>query len=138
MAGRTSPARSLEAADLALRHVAAPIVAAGVRVAELRVSGGLAADPGLNRAQGGRDRLPGRGPGHRRDGDRRFGHRRRHGIGAFPDFAAGIRAMVRIDERIVPDPDRRAAYDAVYATYVGLYPALRPTFQRLAEAAGGG
>mgnify|MGYP001091678501 CR=1 FL=1 len=59
-------------------------------------------------------------------------------IGAFPDLAAGIHAVVRIDERILPDPDRRSAYDAVYATYVGLYPALRPTFRRLAEAAGGG
>jgi L-xylulokinase len=55
------------------------------------------------------------------------------GIGAFPDFAAGCRTIVRIEDRFTPDPAHRAVYDALYATYVELYPALRPIFRRLAE-----
>ncbi len=54
------------------------------------------------------------------------------GIGAVADLAAGARDLVRIDERIEPDPERREAYDRLYATYVELYPALRPAIHRLA------
>lgn len=137
--GRAHLARAvLEAADLALRHVAAPIVDAGVRVRELRVSGGLAADPGLNRLKADVTGFPVAVPAIVETATVGSAIVAGTAIGAFPDLAAGIHAVVRIDERIVPDRDRRAAYDAVYATYVGLYPALRPTFQRLSEAAGGG
>ena len=54
------------------------------------------------------------------------------GIGAFADLADGVRAVVRIDRPDEPDPARRRGLRRLYATYVDLYPALRPSFRRLA------
>ncbi len=137
--GRAHLARAvLEAADLALRHVAAPIVAAGVTVRELRVSGGLAADPGLNRLKADVTGFPVAVPAIVETATAGSAIVAGTAIGAFPDLVAGIRSVVRIVERIDPDPDRRATYDATYEAYVGLYPALRPVFRRLARPAGDG
>ena len=122
----------LEAADLALRHVAAPIVAAGIPVRELRVSGGLAREPELNRikadATGFRVAVPAIVETALVGSAIAAGV----GTGAFADLAEGARAVVRIDARIEPDPDRREVYDRLFATYVDLYPALRSSFGRLA------
>ncbi len=59
--GRGHIARAIvEASALAIRHVAAPMLAAGVEVTEMRVCGGPARSRVLERRQGRRDRLPGR------------------------------------------------------------------------------
>lgn len=44
--------------------------------------------------------------------------------GAYPDFDAAGRAMVAIERVVEPDPKNAAAYDEVFARYVGLYHAL--------------
>ena len=123
----------IEAADLALRHVAAPIVAAGIPVGELRVSGGLARDAGWNQVKADVTGFTVAVPAIVETAMVGSAIVAGTGIGAFPDFAAGCRAMVRIDERYTPDPAHCAIYDVLYAVYVELYPALRPTFRRLAE-----
>jgi len=52
-------------------------------------------------------------------------------VGAAPDLEAAIRAMTRIDHAIDPDPERRPAYDRLYAAYTGLYPAIAPVLRPL-------
>ena len=59
--GRGHIARAIvEASALAIRHVAAPMLTAGVQVTAMRVCGGPARSRVLERRQGRRDRLPGR------------------------------------------------------------------------------
>ncbi len=131
--GRAHLARAiLEAADLALRHVAAPIVAAGVPVRELRASGGLAREAAWNRVKADVTGFTVAVPAVVETAMLGSAIAAASGIGVFPDLAAGVRAMVRIEQRIEPSPERRATYDALYATYVELYPLLRPAFRRLA------
>jgi xylulokinase len=122
----------LEAADLALRHVAAPIVAAGVPVRELRVSGGLARERDLNALKADVTGFLVAVPAVVETALVGSAIAAGSGIGAFADLADGIRAIVRIVDRIEPDPSRSAAYAQLFAAYVDLYPALRPTFGRLA------
>ena len=123
----------IEAADLALRHVAEPIVAAGIPVVELRVSGGLARDADWNRVKADVTGFTVAVPAVVETAMMGSAIAAGTGIGAVPDFATGCRTMVRIDERFTPDPAHRATYDALYATYVELYPALRSSFRHLAE-----
>jgi xylulokinase len=122
----------LEAANLALRHVAAPIVAAGVPVRELHVSGGLARDETWNRLKADVTGFTVAVPAVAETAMFGSAIAAATGIGAFPDLATGTRAMVRIEARIEPNPERRAIYDALYTAYVELYPMLRPVFHRLA------
>ena len=122
----------LEAADLALRHVAAPIVAAGIPVRELRVSGGLAREPELNRIKADVTGFTVAVPAIVETALVGSAIAAGVGTGAFADLAEGARAIVRVDSRIEPDPARREVYDRLFATYVDLYPALRPSFRRLA------
>lgn len=122
----------LEAANLALRHVAAPIVAAGVPVRELHVSGGLAHDATWNRLKADVTGFTVAVPAVAETAMFGSAIAAATGIGVFPDLATGARAMVLIGARIDPNPERRAIYDALYAAYVELYPMLRPIFRRLA------
>ncbi len=122
----------LEAADLALRHVAAPIVAAGIPVRELRVSGGLARTRALDQLKADVTGFEVAVPALAETAMVGSAIVAGTGVGAFADLPTGIRSIVRIADRITPDPARRAAYDTVYARYVELYPALRSTFHRLA------
>jgi sugar (pentulose or hexulose) kinase len=55
-------------------------------------------------------------------------------VGAFPDLAAAVRALVATRHRYEPDPATRAAYDDAYDRYVRLFDALRPEFERTAAA----
>jgi len=52
--------------------------------------------------------------------------------------AAGGVALDPPGRDVVPDPGSTTAYDALYAAYAGLYPALRATFAALARSASGG
>ena len=124
----------LEAADLAVRHVAAPILAAGVPVTELRVSGGRTHGSARNRLKADVTGFSVAVPKIVETAVVGSAIAAGTGIGTFADLASGARTLVRIVERIAPDPAHRATYDALYETYVALYPALKPTFGRLAEA----
>ena len=55
------------------------------------------------------------------------------GLGWHPDHTAAARAMVHDGARFEPDPDTSRRYDRLYhEVYRGLYPALAPTFRRIA------
>lgn len=127
----------LEAAALAIRHVAAPVVAAGVLVRELRVSSGFGRERVWNEVRadvtGFTVAVPAVGE------TAMFGSAivAAASVGAYPDLPTAIRAMVRIVDRIEPAPERRRVYDAIYATYAELYPALRSAFHQLSDIESG-
>jgi FGGY-family pentulose kinase len=54
------------------------------------------------------------------------------GAGVFKTYQDAIGRMVHIERAVVPVPERRSAYDALYRQYVDLYPAVRPTMHSLA------
>ena len=58
------------------------------------------------------------------------------GVGLFRDLAHGA-ASIAVTESHAPDPAARAIYDARYALYTSLYPALKPAFAQLAETLAG-
>lgn len=122
----------VEAAALALRHVIEPIVAAGASVGELRVSGGPAQSTAWNQLKADVTGLVVAVPRVPETAVLGAAIAAAGGIDAYPDLAAATRAMVRIDRRLEPDPAHRAAYDAAFGTYLGLYPALADAFHRLA------
>jgi xylulokinase len=124
----------LEASALAIRHVATPILAAGVGVSEMRVCGGPARHPAWNQLKaditGFRVAIP-----HALEtgvmGSAVLGAL---GIGAYPDLPAAIRAMTRIETRLEPRPEHAATYDALYEAYTALHPAVAPVLGRLRKA----
>lgn len=54
------------------------------------------------------------------------------GSGAWPDVSAACRSVV-VEPPVEPDAGSVSAYQRLYAQYQALYPALRPTFDALAE-----
>jgi xylulokinase len=127
----------LEGAAFAIRHVAEPILAAGARVTELRLAGGPSRSDlwGKIKADvtGFTVAIP------RVDETAILGAAilGAAGVGLVPDRATGVRRMTAVERRIAPDPTTRGVYDARYATYRALYPALRPTFAALAGGSQG-
>ncbi|MFP5342621.1 MAG: xylulokinase [Candidatus Limnocylindria bacterium] len=126
----------LEASALAIRHVAAPMLEAGVRVTSMRVCGGPARSHLWNQIKadvtGFRVLVP--------DvletavlGSAILGA---VGVGAAPDIESAIRAMTGIEREI--EPRRRVAptYDRLFEAYVALYPAVRPVVRGLAGGDG--
>jgi xylulokinase len=53
------------------------------------------------------------------------------GIGAYPDLATAVSAMVHIEHHFAPDPGRAEHYARLFEAYRSLYPALRETNWRL-------
>jgi xylulokinase len=124
----------LEAAALSLRHVAEPILAAGVRVDAMRVCGGPAHSETWNRIKAdvtGFDVLVPRVLETAAVGAAIVAA---VGAGMHPDVPAAIRAMTSIERRIEPNHGTRGVYDDAYRRYVELYPAVAPV---LARGAGG-
>jgi xylulokinase len=56
------------------------------------------------------------------------------GAGVYPSVYEATARTIRVSERTEPVPAQAAAYDSLYAEYRALYPRLKPTFDRLAEA----
>jgi xylulokinase len=116
----------LEAAALAIRHVAVPILAAGVTVREMRVCGGPARSAAWNRIKADVTGFTVAVP-HALEtavvGSAILGA---VGIGAHPDARTAIRAMTRVDERLEPNVALKGLYDELFATYVAIHPAIRP------------
>ena len=130
--GRAHLARAvLEAAAFALRHVATPIVDAGVTIRELRVTGGTARTDTWNQIKADVLVLPVAVPEIRESSLLGAAILAATGIGWRPDVPSGIREMVRIDHRLEPNPANRAAYDAAFEAYVALWPAIAPIVHRM-------
>jgi xylulokinase len=116
----------LEAAALAIRHVAAPILAAGVTVSEMRLCGGPARSAAWNRIKADVTGFTVAVPHVLETAVVGSAILAATGIGAYPDTRAAISAMTRVDERLEPNRDLRGLYDALFETYVAIHPAIRP------------
>jgi xylulokinase len=116
----------LEAAALAIRHVARPMLEAGLAVTVMRACGGPAADDGWNQIKSDLTRFPVEVPRVRETAAVGAAIVAAVGVGAHPELPSAIRAMTSIDRRFEPDPERAAIYDDVFESYVEMWPALEP------------
>lgn len=53
------------------------------------------------------------------------------GAGAWADVPEACGAAIRVVDRIEPQTEQVAAYNTLYPLYQGLYPALKPTFDKI-------
>jgi xylulokinase len=127
----------VEAAALAIRHIAEPILAAGVDVRSMRVCGGPARSELWNRIKADVTGFPILVPAVKETAVLGAAILGAVGVEAHADLERAIRAMVRTEQRLEPDPAARATYDASYEAYTALYPALEAVRRNEAPPAGG-
>ncbi len=125
----------LEASAFAIRHVAEPILAAGIRVGEMRVCGGPARSETWNQIKADVTGFTVAVPAVLETAVVGAAVLGAAGIGAYPDVPAAIRGMTRVARRLEPDPGNRRLYDAAFDAYVRLHPAISPIVAGLAAAA---
>ncbi len=53
------------------------------------------------------------------------------GCGLFPDVQAAAKALVRIRDTVEPEPELSALYDARYAQFKEIYPAVRDLYKKI-------
>jgi sugar (pentulose or hexulose) kinase len=132
--GRADLARAvLEAAAFSLRHVAEPLVEAGATVRELRLAGRPSHDDTWARIKADVLGVPVAIPAIESTAVLGAAILAAAGSGLHSDLEAAVMAMTVIDRRIEPDPSLRAVYDARFAVYRSLYPALAPAMHALGE-----
>ena len=129
--GRGHLARAiLEASALAIRHVAEPMLAAGVTVTAMRACGGPARSETWNQIKADVTGFSVLVPAVLETAVLGSAILGAVAIGACPDVTSGVRSMTRVERRLEPRPERRATYDRAFEIYKGLYPALRSVLQR--------
>ena len=132
--GRAHISRAIiEASALAIRHVAAPMLAAGVRVTEMRVCGGPARSPFWNTVKADVTGFRVAVPAVLETAVLGAAILGSVGIGAHRDLRTAIAAMTRIESRIDPNPALAPVYDRLFEAYRGLYPATAPVLRPLLE-----
>jgi sugar (pentulose or hexulose) kinase len=119
----------LEASALAIRHVAEPMLAAGVTVTAMRTCGGPARSETWNQIKADVTGFPVLVPAVLETAVLGSAILGAVAIGASPDVRTAVRSMTRIERRLEPRAQTRATYDGAYAIYAGLYPALRPLLE---------
>ena len=117
----------LEAAAFALRHVAAPAVAAGLPFSELRVTGGTAASRLWNQVKADVVGVEVVVPRTAEASIAGAAILAATGIGLVEDERAGIDALVSVAERLAPEPAAQAVYDRMAPVYEELHAQLRST-----------
>ena len=120
----------LEASALAIRHVAEPMLAAGVRVTAMRACGGPARSETWNQIKADVTGFPVLVPGVLETAVLGSAILGAVAIGASPDVRTAVRSMTRVERRLEPRVETRETYDRAYAVYAGLYPAIRPLLER--------
>lgn len=120
----------LEAAALAIRHVAEPMLAAGIEVTAMRACGGPARAAAWNQIKADVTGFTVEVPRVRETATLGAGILAALGVGAHPDLPSAIGAMTAIDGRFEPDAECRAIYDRAYKAYVALYPAIASVLER--------
>ena len=132
--GRAHISRAIvEASALAIRHVAEPMLAAGVRVTEMRVCGGPARSRFWNGVKADVTGFPVAVPAVLETAVLGAAILGSVGILAHGDLRAAIVAMTRIDSRIEPNPALAPVYDRLFEAYGALYPATAPVLRPLRE-----
>jgi len=121
----------LEASAYAIRHVAEDIVKAGAEVRAMRVCGGPARSETWNRIKADVTGFVVEVPAVLETAVEGAAILGATAVGAWPDVPNAIRGMTRVARRIEPDPSTRPAYDATYAAYRALHPAIAPIVRDL-------
>jgi xylulokinase len=121
----------LEASALAIRHVAGPILAAGVGVGQMRVCGGPARSETWNQVKADVTGFTVAVPAVLETAVVGAAVLGAAGIGAYPDIQAAIRGMTSVARRLEPRPEFRDLYDRAFAAYVALHPAISPVLAGL-------
>jgi xylulokinase len=131
--GRGHIARAIvEASALAIRHVAEPMLAAGVRVTRMRVCGGPARSEFWNHVKADVTGFPVSVPAVLETAVLGSAILGAVGVGVYPDTRAGIGAMTRVAGTIEPDRSLAPMYDRLYGAYRQLYPATAPILRTIA------
>jgi xylulokinase len=131
--GRGHLARAIvEASALAIRHVATPMLAAGVTVTAMRACGGPARSDAWNQVKADVTGFPVLVPDVLETAVLGSAILGAVAIGANSDLPSAIRAMTRIDHRLEPRPEFAKTYDRLFATYTALYPAVASVMRPLA------
>lgn len=125
----------VEASALALRHVAEPMLEAGITIHELRLCGGPARSDVWNQIKADVTGFRVAVPRVLETGVVGSAILGAVGIGGFPELRTAIREMTAIDHRLEPRGEHVATYAALYEAYRGLYPATAPILRPLAPAA---
>ncbi|HUP54470.1 MAG TPA: FGGY-family carbohydrate kinase, partial [Methylomirabilota bacterium] len=126
----------VEASALAIRHVAAPMLAAGVTVTAMRACGGPARSDAWNQIKADVTGFPVLVPDVLETAVLGSAILGAVAIGADRDLPSAIRAMTRIDHRLEPRGEFAETYDRLFAAYTALYPAVAPVMRPLARGAG--
>ena len=124
---------AIEGAAFAARHVAEPILAAGVPLREIRLAGAASRHPLWARIKADVMGVPVSVPLVHDTALLGAAILAAAGAGLVADVAAGVRAMTGTEAVTHPDPAAQVRYDAQYAVYRGLYPALAPTMHALSD-----
>jgi xylulokinase len=133
--GRGHIARAIvEASALAIRHVALPMLEAGVHVTEMRVCGGPARSHFWNSVKADVTGFRVTVPQVLETAVLGSAIVAAVGIGAYSDVPSAIGAMTRIVDRIEPRPELTDRYTALFEAYVALYPATAPILRPLLAA----
>ena len=119
----------LEASALAIRHVAEPMLAAGVRVTAMRACGGPARSETWNQIKADVTGFQVLVPSVLETAVLGSAILGAVAIRAVPDVRTGVRTMPRIERRLEPRPECQATYDRAFEVYRGLYPALRSVLE---------
>src|SRR6185436_12454108 len=130
--GRGHVARAIvEASALAIRHVAEPMLEAGVRVTDMRVCGGPARSELWNQVKADVTGFRVAVPAVLETAVVGAAALGATGIGAYPDLPAAIRGTTSVARRLEPRPEYRDRYDAAFDAYVRLHPAIAPVLAGL-------
>ena len=121
----------IEASALAIRHVATPMLAAGVTVTAMRACGGPARSDAWNQVKADVTGFSVIVPDVLETAVLGSAILGAVAIGASDDVPSAIRAMTRIDHRLEPRPELAETYDRLFAAYTALYPAVAPVMRPL-------
>ena len=121
----------VEASALAMRHVAEPIVAAGIRVRAMRVCGGPARSDFWNQVKADVTGFSVEVPAVLETAVVGSAILAATGIGAYPELRTAIRGMTRVARGLEPRVDLGPIYDAAFEAYVRLHPAIAPIVRDL-------
>lgn len=124
----------MEGAAFGLRHNAETAAAGGFPLAALTCVGGGARSAVWNQLKADVLQVPIRLP--RGATGAPLGDALAAGVatGVYASFDDAVRRVVQMEREFAPDGTLAGCYDELYRVYVGLYPALQGSFQRLAAA----